>query len=684
MINKHITTRSVTQIAPLTLFYGRFSSKEQANGDSEARQTRMAEKWAKEKGVQIDEVYWDKGVSAFEGKNTDRELGRLLANAEKKGVPSGSRLLVEQVDRLSRQTPMASLLLVNRIHQAGLTIVTLADGREFSPDENGQEAMLSIVVNAMNFGLSNQESEKKRVRVTAVWVEKWKNAHKKPATMTCPAWLKPNSDKTGFVVIQDRAKIVRRIYEEFAQGRGVFSIASGLRKDGIAPWGKRRVMKKDCEHLWRPSYVHKVLNTVTVTGALQPFRNVKENGKRVRYPVGDPVPDYYPRIIDDAQWLAVTKRWQKIAANEKAAHGARGRDGEITSLFSGLLMCGRNKCGVRVVRKDKRTDVDPMDEIAKAQQLPEGSARDIAINAAVHLAMSENSKVLAYSESSDAKLCGWKYDEIEALVLGQILTTKVADLWPENAARAELKELAARVATLEVDYESASKKMNALVDSIEAGLDLQDLRARLTTRSAEKEALALELAAAHREYSTLSSRERVMEDSITSIRRLFAARRLPEIRQVLQNHVREIVEKIEIFFEVNLNERISKAITASMAARGVNADTRDSMVEKSIRKKIAAREKKRVPDKWIDIHVKGGAIISTKGKPPGLWLQEEPLFTLLDMEDGVMLGWADYENASNARRISDADPDIKAAVANFRKRESLRAQKKNENSPEAE
>ena len=75
-------------------------------------------------------------MSAFKGANvTEGALGRFLDAVEKGLVLPGSYLLVESLDRISRQEIVKSLSLFLRIIQAGINLVTLQDERIYRADQ---------------------------------------------------------------------------------------------------------------------------------------------------------------------------------------------------------------------------------------------------------------------------------------------------------------------------------------------------------------------------------------------------------------------------------------------------------------------------------------------------------------------------------------------------------------------
>jgi DNA invertase Pin-like site-specific DNA recombinase len=70
--------------------------------------------------------YHDLGVSAFKGANLQEgALGKFIQAAEQRQIPAGSYLLVESLDRISRQKVTDALAIFLRIVNAGVTLVTL-------------------------------------------------------------------------------------------------------------------------------------------------------------------------------------------------------------------------------------------------------------------------------------------------------------------------------------------------------------------------------------------------------------------------------------------------------------------------------------------------------------------------------------------------------------------------------
>lgn len=124
--------------------YLRFSTPEQSKGDSSRRQTELAQNYAKTHDLELDQTltFHDEGVSGFRGKNA--EAGRLadFREAVRVGlVPQGSVLLVEQLDRLSRLVPRKAVRVLEDIVDLGVSVVTLNDGREYTPQSLDNDPM---------------------------------------------------------------------------------------------------------------------------------------------------------------------------------------------------------------------------------------------------------------------------------------------------------------------------------------------------------------------------------------------------------------------------------------------------------------------------------------------------------------------------------------------------------------
>src|ERR1035441_8281842 len=111
--------------------YIRFSSLEQAKGDSYRRQMARTEDFCKYHNLILNETrFEDLGVSGWTGKNIERgRLGDFIAAVKAGKIEKGAVLIVENLDRFSRLKPLEAYAKLGEIIKAGVSVVTLEDGK---------------------------------------------------------------------------------------------------------------------------------------------------------------------------------------------------------------------------------------------------------------------------------------------------------------------------------------------------------------------------------------------------------------------------------------------------------------------------------------------------------------------------------------------------------------------------
>jgi DNA invertase Pin-like site-specific DNA recombinase len=312
--------------------YIRMSTDLQLRGDSLRRQMEASRRYADTHHLHLaeqDELR-DIGISAFKGDNiADGALGGFLRAVRDRKVPPGSVLLVESLDRLSRQEVRRSLSLFLEVINAGIEVHTLTDGRVYTAEKTD---VVDLVSSLVVLSRAHDESRTKSLRVASAWANKRKHAITSKLTARCPSWLKMSDDRKVFDAIPERADIVRTIFEEAAEGIGAYSITRRLNEARVPAFGKTN---------WHESYVNRILTNRAVLGEYQPCRMI--DGRAV--PDGEPIKNYFPRVIDDDLFF-------RAQAGRGQRRLRRGRRGEgVSNLFSGLLKCAY--CGERMVFERK-------------------------------------------------------------------------------------------------------------------------------------------------------------------------------------------------------------------------------------------------------------------------------------------------------------------------------------------
>lgn len=297
---------------PVAYSYIRFSTPEQRKGDSLRRQTEGATAWSAKNAVPLDTslTLHDKGCSAYKGlhrENPDKHaLALFLKLVEKGRVRSGDYLLIENLDRLSREEEVPACHLLTGILMAGVRVVQLSPYEMLLTEKsNGWELMRAV----MELSRGHNESKIKSERVDKAWQERLAKTRKGELILThvLPAWVEERGGKLHLLPAREAA--VRRIYQLAAAGYGHVRIVKALRKEKIAPFGGResyideegkqrwRAVAGDCygSGQWTKAYVHKLLNDERVLGVFQPLR---ADGSLD----GPPLPNYFPAVITQEEW----------------------------------------------------------------------------------------------------------------------------------------------------------------------------------------------------------------------------------------------------------------------------------------------------------------------------------------------------------------------------------------------
>ncbi len=305
-------------------------------GNSFDRQSNLASEYARRNGLNLDTTltFNDLGVSAFRGRNAETgRLGDFLAAVEDGLVPAGSFLLVESLDRISRQSARRALRVLEEIVDRDVTLVTLNDGRAYTRDGLDHDPM-SLMLALLTFIRANEESETKARRLVAAWSHKRTKASEKKLTAICPAWLKLDRATEQFGIIPERAAVVRRIFEETLAGRGQHVITADLNRDGVPVFGHQGRTGR----YWHRSYVVKILSNPAVIGTLIPHRLEYKDGRKQRVPL-DPVKDYFPAVIEEEAF----ERIQLMHRGTRQPLRGRHAGGHVSNILGGFARCP--KCG---------------------------------------------------------------------------------------------------------------------------------------------------------------------------------------------------------------------------------------------------------------------------------------------------------------------------------------------------
>lgn len=420
--------------------YIRFSSLKQLEGDSLRRQLEATERYIKENGLILDNTLSlkDLGLSAFNNSHVEKgALGEFLKLVEQGRIERGSTLIVENLDRLSRDKVSEALNQFLNIINSGIRLVTLQDRMEYTKDsinQNWTQLVISITIMAR----AHEESATKSIRKKESWRNKREQAieSNKPITGKCPSWLRLDKERKKYTVIPEVREAIEIIFRLRVEGLGQGRIVRRLNTDPQiwAPPKSKRT--KEGFGGWRESYVWKILNNRQVIGEYQP--HIIVDGKRK--PDGQPIPDYYPAVIDENLFYQVQSL---IKSNGKIKGNGGGKTGKMKNIFRHLTKCGL--CGSPMYQIDKG------DGIIKFQ-------------------CDASRRHLDNKERCDAKPI--RYDEFEKLFFENFEEFDFSTLFPQdNEYDKRISDLKEEAENLKLEGKKITEKIENLTNSIQETAD---------------------------------------------------------------------------------------------------------------------------------------------------------------------------------------------------------------------
>lgn len=413
--------------------YIRFSKPEQGKGDSLRRQEELRDGWVKRNGCLLDTSLdmQDRGISGFTGAhhhrdNADRYALAMFLELVKEGrVKRGSYLVVENLDRLSREDNVPALHLATGILMAGVRLVQLIPTEHvFDEKANTMEVMLML----LELSRGNSESAVKSDRCGRAWRNKKKQARESgtPMSKRCPPWLRVEDGR--FVVEEDVAAKVRMIYRWATDGYGLTQILNRLHAEKISPLGQaptaprpansRGADRRAFRH-WSRGYLAKLLSDRRVLGELQLYRG----RRKTRATEGKAATSYYPAILSEDAWFAA--RGAMTARKVKPGRETKGP----VNLFKGLLRDARSGCSIHMAARGGRRRYEPYLDAETTKRSPYVSFPVDVFDVAVvdELRELNPADVLAQHDGTADKVIALKGKEIALRASVETLKVKMAE-----------------------------------------------------------------------------------------------------------------------------------------------------------------------------------------------------------------------------------------------------------------
>ena len=325
----------------ITALYERLSRDDEMVGDSNSivNQKKMLEDYAKQNGYTNIEHFTDDGYS---GGSFDRpDWKRMVA-----GIEDGSigTVIVKDMSRIGRDYLQVGFYTEVMFKEKEVHFIAIANGVDNQKRESSEFAPF---LNIMNEWYIRDSSRKVTTVLRARGME-----GKHTTNNAIYGYRKSEEDKNQWVIDEEAAEVVRRIYRMSLEGKGPYEIARILSEEQIerpsyylAKRGLGTCRSNNntaTPYVWRGATVRDILSKPEYMGHTVNFRSYKESYKDKRAKK-TPKADWV--IFKNTQEAIVSEEmWNKVQELRKTV---RRTDtvGEANP-FTGLLYCA--DCGAKM------------------------------------------------------------------------------------------------------------------------------------------------------------------------------------------------------------------------------------------------------------------------------------------------------------------------------------------------
>ncbi|RHV00090.1 DUF4368 domain-containing protein [Blautia sp. OM07-19] len=325
----------------ITALYERLSRDDEMVGDSNSivNQKKMLEDYAKQNGYTNIEHFTDDGYS---GGSFDRpDWKRMIA-----GIENGSigTVIVKDMSRIGRDYLQVGFYTEVMSKEKEVHFIAIANGVDNQKRESSEFAPF---LNIMNEWYIRDSSRKVTTVLRARGME-----GKHTTNNAIYGYRKSEEDKNQWVIDEEAAEVVRRIYRMSLEGKGPYEIARILSEEQIerpsyylAKRGLGTCRSNNntaTPYVWRGATVRDILSKPEYMGHTVNFRSYKESYKDKRAKK-TPKEDWV--IFKNTQEAIVSEEmWNKVQELRKTV---RRTDtvGEANP-FTGLLYCA--DCGAKM------------------------------------------------------------------------------------------------------------------------------------------------------------------------------------------------------------------------------------------------------------------------------------------------------------------------------------------------
>ena len=498
--------------------YERLSRDDNLEGESYSigNQKKLLTKVAKEKGYTNLVHFLDDGIS---GVTMDRPGFNDMM--EQLAAGKAAAVFVKDLSRLGRNYIEVGRLTEEFFPEHDIRLVAVSDNIDTAEGENE----LAPIRNLFNEWYARDISKKRRIS------NKIKGNAGEPMGPPPYGYKKDPDDPKRWVVDEEAAQVVRRIFRMTVDGYGTEQIAASLEQDGIltprAYWLKKGIKrpgkgKEQPPTKWNSSSVTKILSLQEYCGDILNFKTYSKSYKNKKRLENDRenwviFKDVHEPIIERAIFEQVQQKRGKIRKR-------RTHEGE-RNMFSGLLVCA--DCGHNLHFHFNQGNPDIKYFNCSNYKGNRGSCTSthyVRVDFLEQVVLGEIRRLTKFASQFE--------DEFVKAVIGHSQQAEATD---RKLKEKELKALQARDEELDGLFERIYE------DNVSGKLS-DDRFARMSRRyEEEQKELAEKIKALRAEIDKQSSQSMTTDMFISLVRKYTRTRKLTP------RMLNELIEKIEVF-----------------------------------------------------------------------------------------------------------------------------------------
>lgn len=296
-------------------------------------QRKLLQKVAQEKGFDHFIEFVDDGVS---GTNKDRKNFKRMIGQVEQGTALFSAVIVKDVTRFARDYIRAGMYIEEVFPENDIRFISVGESIDSAEGENPFIGFMNITSEYYSRDISKKRRLSNIVKGNAG----------EPLSEPPYGYIKDPDNSKKWIIDEEPAKVVKRIYSDYLGGRGTDQISVDLKKDeiltpmnywasiGINRAGGHKSIKPSA---WNSSTIIKILTSQEYCGDVINFKTYSKSyklKKRIKNKVEDMAifKEVHTPIISREDFERVQEKRGKIRKRKTIS------DGEV-NMFSGLLTC---------------------------------------------------------------------------------------------------------------------------------------------------------------------------------------------------------------------------------------------------------------------------------------------------------------------------------------------------------